>query len=538
MSDKRDLIKIIIPAVGGQGGGILAEWLIQAFILEGFPAQGVGLPGLAQRGGSTLSYIEAYPEASGGAGILFSQHPTPGEIDVILCQEFLELGRALEQGFGSDKTVIVSSTHRIYSTREKLPLGNGVYSSRSLEEFARAFSSRFIGFDALDAAKKAGLGELGVNSILLGALGASGAIPLGRGALTRAIEGTGIAVQSNLKGFGIGWEIGQSALAQTAPSSSSSSPSSSRRDWRVSAAQRADTLSPRARESYLPLVSQIDNYPAELGEVLAEALDRLVDFQGAPYAEGFFSRVSDVLALDDGRGGFRLTEIFAKNLALWMSYEDAIRVAELKTKPQRFERIREQARISNNQILRVTDYLKPDAEEIWGLLPDALVRAMMKLGESGLFKSLRRRDKLAFEQTPVTSSLFGYLRLRAVARLKFMRPYSYRFRREREAMDGYKSAVEGFARIDYELGCLAARSGEIVKGYGDVRRRTLGVFSRFLNNVLSPVAEMDKSAGAGFALTVEVASKSLQLISESTEGIDKAEALCAGAIAQRARIQP
>jgi hypothetical protein len=36
----------------------------------------------------------------------------------------------------------------------------------------------------------------------------------------------------------------------------------------------------------------------------------------------------------------RLTERFARRLAVWMSYEDAIRVADLKTRRSRFDRIR------------------------------------------------------------------------------------------------------------------------------------------------------------------------------------------------------
>ncbi|MGH7892218.1 MAG: 2-oxoacid:acceptor oxidoreductase family protein, partial [Thermodesulfobacteriota bacterium] len=58
MQNKSDLIKIFIPAVGGQGGGVLTEWLVQAFFLEEYDVQGISLPGLSQRGGSTVYYLE------------------------------------------------------------------------------------------------------------------------------------------------------------------------------------------------------------------------------------------------------------------------------------------------------------------------------------------------------------------------------------------------------------------------------------------------------------------------------------------------
>src|SRR5713101_6776105 len=107
MERNSELIKVLIPAVGGQGGGVLTEWLVQAFLLEGFEVQAIGLPGLSQRGGSTVYYLEAHPRANPNQRqIIFSQYPVPGDVDVILAQEFLELGRALEEGYGGEKTVI------------------------------------------------------------------------------------------------------------------------------------------------------------------------------------------------------------------------------------------------------------------------------------------------------------------------------------------------------------------------------------------------------------------------------------------------
>jgi indolepyruvate ferredoxin oxidoreductase beta subunit len=114
MQNKSDLIKIFIPAVGGQGGGVLTEWLVQAFFLEEYDVQGISLPGLSQRGGSTVYYLEAHPRSESlNKQIIFAQFPVPGEVDVIISQEFLELGRALQLGYGSDKTTIVTSTHRV-----------------------------------------------------------------------------------------------------------------------------------------------------------------------------------------------------------------------------------------------------------------------------------------------------------------------------------------------------------------------------------------------------------------------------------------
>mgnify|MGYP002478755230 CR=1 FL=1 len=142
MEGKSDLIKIMVPAVGGQGGGVLTEWLVQAFFLEDYDVQGISLPGLSQRGGSTVYYLEAHPKPENDdKPIIFAQFPVPGEVDVIISQEFLELGRALQLGYGSDRTTIVTSTHRIYSTLEKMPIGSGIYSDEILRIIASPFNS-------------------------------------------------------------------------------------------------------------------------------------------------------------------------------------------------------------------------------------------------------------------------------------------------------------------------------------------------------------------------------------------------------------
>ena len=64
---------------------------------------------------------------------------------------------------------------------------------------------------------------------------------------------------------------------------------------------------------------------------------------------------------------------FARRLAVWMTYEDAIRVADLKTRRGRFDRIRRENAAPEGSVLVVTDYLKPDLDEIWGVLPYRLV---------------------------------------------------------------------------------------------------------------------------------------------------------------------
>ncbi len=531
MEGKSDLIKIMVPAVGGQGGGVLTEWLVQAFFLEDYDVQGISLPGLSQRGGSTVYYLEAHPRPEADdKPIIFAQFPVPGEVDVIISQEFLELGRALQLGYGSDRTTIVTSTHRIYSTLEKMPIGSGIYSDENLRKIATAFSSKLIELNALQLAKDNGMDDLAVNAILFGALAASGSIPLSKVSFVSSVEKVGVAVKTNLRGFEVGWNFVSSSKAGDA--------GKKQVVWETFVRTRADQLEEYEREVYLGKVSRIETeFPKQLREILAESLYRLIDYQDAEYADRYIDDVREVLALDESmKGNLKLTEHFARNLALLMSYEDGIRVAELKIKSDRFKRIKEEMRLRDDQVFKVIDYLKPDAEELYGLLPNVVIAPFVRVIESSLFKKIwRRKRPVTFAQTPTTTSFSGFLRLWLLTKMKFMRPGSYRFKKERALMDKYKESTLYYAGLDYKLGSLVARSGSMVKGYGKVRRRTIKAFYRFIDNIIFPLSEFERNKRKNYDITLEVGEEALKLVSgESVEGIDKAEKLAREIMEQRA----
>jgi indolepyruvate ferredoxin oxidoreductase beta subunit len=80
-------IKIAIMAMGGEGGGVLADWIVDLAEANGFVAQTTSVPGVAQRTGATIYYVELYPraqaEADGGQPVL-ALMPLPGDVDVVL----------------------------------------------------------------------------------------------------------------------------------------------------------------------------------------------------------------------------------------------------------------------------------------------------------------------------------------------------------------------------------------------------------------------------------------------------------------------
>jgi hypothetical protein len=73
----------------------------------------------------------------------------------------------------------------------------------------------------------------------------------------------------------------------------------------------------------------------------------------------------------------------------------------------------------------------------------------------------------------------------------------------------------------------------MIKGYGNVRRRTMDILRRFLDNIIIPLAELEHKRGKGFDLTLKIGEESLRLISQSADGIDKAEKLAKGILKGR-----
>jgi len=118
-------LSIAILAMGGQGGGVLTDWIVALAEEQGFAAQSTSVPGVAQRTGATIYYVEMLPPRDGVAPIL-SLMPTPGDVDLVIAAEMMEAGRSILRGLVTpDKTVMIASTHRSFAVSEKEAPGDG-----------------------------------------------------------------------------------------------------------------------------------------------------------------------------------------------------------------------------------------------------------------------------------------------------------------------------------------------------------------------------------------------------------------------------
>lgn len=461
-------VTILIAALGGEGGGMLADWLVAAANACDLPVQSTSIPGVSQRTGATTYYVEIYPmphDQLGGRVPVMALTPTPGAVDLMAASELIEAGRALENGYiSTDCTTLVGSIHRVYAVVEKVIPGDGRIDSGKLLAALPQLAKRALLFDMAQLAQQSGTI---INSVLFGAMAGSGALPLSRDACEQAIRATGKGADASLRGFAAGF------------------------------AQAAGTAAPAAATA-LPQQQQPNErvhriFPPETFALLDAGVARLTDYQDPAYAALYLDRLEPVLALDREAGGaangYRLTCETGRQLALWMSYEDVIRVADLKTRAGRFARIRTESGIKPDELLQLTEFLKPGLDEICSLLPPALALRLRDWAQKkpGREKSLSRAVHLK------TSTLSGFLMLRAVSGLKRWRRGTSRYQSEQALIERWLGALKrlGFAVQDLDLAFEITECARLVKGYGDTHETGVAHFKRIFDTIIESGTETD-----------------------------------------------
>ncbi|MEI9849904.1 MAG: DUF6537 domain-containing protein [Sphingomonas sp.] len=199
-----------------------------------------------------------------------------------------------------------------------------------------------------------------------------------------------------------------------------------------------------------------------------------MDYQDAAYAELYLDRLDAVAALD--RPPFELTREAARHLALWMSYEDTIRVADLKTRASRIERVRGEVRIADGQLLHVTEFMHPRLREICEALPAPLGRAIR--GSSRLSAFLDRFFRKGRHVR--TTGVGWFVLLRIMAGMRRLRPHSLRYGEEQARIERWLDRVRETAAWDLPLATEFVRCQRLIKGYGDTFDRGLRNFDAIM----------------------------------------------------------
>jgi indolepyruvate ferredoxin oxidoreductase, beta subunit len=455
-------ICIAVMAMGGQGGGVLADWIVELAEAQGWHAQSTSVPGVAQRTGATLYYVEMLPPKDGRAPIL-SLMPAQGEVDVVLAAELMEAGRSILRGLVTpDRTTLIASTHRLYATAEKEKPGDAIADPAVVIDASGVAAKRTIAFDMERLANE---NNSHISACLLGALAASAALPFSRDRFEAIIKAGGRGVEPSLKAFGAAFD--QAA----APA-----PTAARPVLRKPGKRFAPLPASTGRADLDRLVARIREFPEPLHAMLFAGVKHLTDFQDPAYAGEYLDHVMKIYDLDRAHGAgknWALTAAAAKYIAVAMAYDDVIRVADLKTRAARYDRVLRDNAVGSGQIVYTTEYMHPRLEEAAGTLTAPLGRFME--AHPRLFGFLFRSGRRVRSGT-----VRWFILLYVLSALKPIRRTTLRHQREMAHLEKWLAIAIDNAARNYDLAVEVLNARRLVKGYSDTHARGESKFERVM----------------------------------------------------------
>ena len=440
------IIKIAILAVGGQGGGVLSNWITSVALENGYQAQMTSVAGVAQRTGATVYYIEM-AKASDRQPV-FALSPKAGDVDVLIAAEIMEAGRAAMRGFVTpDRTTLIASTHRILAVSEKQIMGDGRGDADAVLAQLKDYAARLLAFDMEAIAKDAGSM---ISASLFGALAKSGALPF-EGAQFRAIiENSGKGAEASLRAFDAALDYAPQDVTQKAD-----------------APKQTVTGPPDLLAQWNGLLTRSAEFPTDAQPMIKAGLRSVVAYQDIAYGTEYLDRLSPFMGHSDD-----LDKTAAKYIANAMCYNDLPRVADLKTRAARNARLRKEQEIPHDGLVQVTEYFHPRAEEICATLPRALgawasrtswVQSLLNM----LFSKGRRLR---------TDSILGFGSLYCVAGLRRFRRSLMRHQTELAHLDRLTTKAASYLPDNPELAVEVLSCQRLIKGYSDTHARGLSRF--------------------------------------------------------------
>ena len=458
-------ISILLCALGGEGGGVLADWLVEAARHGGFAAQATSIPGVAQRTGATTYYLEIFPtpvSELGGRRPVFGLNPLPGRLDLMVSSELLETARQISLGLCSaNRTLLISASNRALTTHEKMQMGDGRMDDAALLQLLQQHSHASHVLDMVALTRQAGTV---VSAVMLGCIAASSVLPLRREDFEYAVhegaakEHQSASQQASLRGFSLAWDAIHAQSKQT----------------KFVGVVLTDTNPvsslPSAKSS--PFSSKLaESFPPAMHEILGLGVARLMDYQGAGYVSLYVQRLRAVLASEQRNGNDGaciVTRETARWLALWMAFDDIVRVADLKSRASRWQRVRTEVKAKADDVLKVYDHFKPGVPEFAALLPKVFALPLLRWDRQ---RSARGLSPLALPIKIGTHSVFGMIMLRVLASFKWLRMLGNRYADEQAMIDDWLKGVVLGAQEDVNLGLALAQCGQLIKGYGTTNER-------------------------------------------------------------------
>lgn len=512
-------ISILLCALGGEGGGVLSEWLVDIARHAGYAAQATSIPGVAQRTGATTYYLEVFPVPLAelkGQRPVFGLNPLPGRLDVLVSSELLETARQIGNGLASHThTLILTSSARALTTMEKMEMGDGRRQATELVQLVREHSRAHHVVDMARLTREAGTV---VSATLLGCIAGSGALPFARADFEAIIGQGGNTAQASLRGFALGFDAVAQQRAQIRV---------------IEDSLLTSELAMHAAQGLQADLATI--FPQNVHDLLVLGHARMLEYQGAGYAKLYTDRLKRVLAAERqidpaGANGFATTREMVRWLALWMAFDDIVRVADLKSRASRWARVTDEVKAQPDDLLQVYDHFKPGAPEFAALLPLGLATKVLNWDKRRVATS---KAPWALPLKVGTHSIFGMLSLRVLASLKWLRVRGSRFAHEQAMIDQWLDAVIAGTQTHWQLGHELALCGRLIKGYGATNERAKENLLHVINH-LAKAAAFDSHEARAKAIA---SARTAALSDEAGKALDQA-LVQHGAPARPVKAQP
>jgi len=473
-SASETIIKVAILAVGGQGGGVLTNWIAELANKGGYAVQATSVAGVAQRTGATIYYLEMAPKSAREP--VFAQSPTPGDVDVLIAAELMEAGRGVLRGFVTpNKTTLIASTHRILAVAEKQTPGDSRSDAGLVHQEITAAALKTVCFDMERIAVKAGSV---ISASLFGGLAKSGALPFPVDLFETVIEGSGRGVEQSLAAF-------RSAVNYDAVDDVAANPM-----LKAQPAVHAEVRGPEhLRVEWRNLTKRVEPLAPSVQPLVIAGLCKVVDYQDVQYGTEYLDRVIECYDRDIAEHNYKLTMAAAKTVANAMCYDDIVRVADLKIRFSREQRVRREQQLNDVAMLQVTEYFHPRADEISATLPAAVGAWLQRSPRA--FKLL---DKLVNRGRRIRSDrLGGFLALWLVSQIKPFRRKLLRHRQETAHINRLTARAMQALTTNYALAVEILNCQRLVKGYSDTHARGHSKLDRIFS-ALDTISRIDDAA--------------------------------------------
>jgi indolepyruvate ferredoxin oxidoreductase beta subunit len=311
-----------------------------------------------------------------------------------------------------------------------------------------------------------------VSAVMLGAIAGSGLLPFTREHYETVLAGPSKAAQASLRGFASAFDLVKRQREQAQYVEQVMKPAA---PATVTSAVLPDSVSAQ--------------FPALLHPLMGLAHQRLVEYQGPAYARLYVQRLERLLAAESASTETTrpVTAETTRWLALWMAFDDIIRVADLKSRASRWDRVTQEVKAKEGDVLKVYDHFKPGVPELAALLPQSLANRLLRWDRA---RVARGQAPWSMPLKVARHALWGMASLRLLASLRVLRPMGSRYQTEQALIEEWLGGIEAATRQSPALGLELARCGQLIKGYGSTNERGKDNLLHILRHVCGAASKL------------------------------------------------